>query len=99
VDVGTVQLVSSGSSTPPGGPYNVFGVARKAGVGVPATVDIFKGIVEVRQVTAAADGRYYVWLPVGTYQLKPTFAGSTGPNVTVTITQSNQILNQDLAIP
>ena len=99
VSVGTILLVSSGTGTPPGGPYNVYGIARKAGAGVAATIDIFKGATEVRQVTAAADGRYYVWLPVGTYQLKPTFSGTTGPNVSVNITQSNQILNQDLAIP
>jgi len=99
VNVGTVQLVASGSSTPPGGPYNVYGIARAAGIGVPATIDIFKGATEVRQVTASADGRYYVWLPVGTYQLKPTFSGSTGPNAAVTVGQSNQIQNQDLFIP
>ena len=99
VQLGNITLVNSGSNTPPTSPYNVYGIVKKAGVAVSGQVAVLKGGSLYRQVSAGTDGRYYVWLPVGTYVLRATSGSSTGANVNANLTQSNQVINQDLTVP
>lgn len=80
--MGTVQvLMSRASGEPPGVPHTIagtvtlLGAADNAGAVVVA-FNINRG-TEMARYTTGADGRYYLFVPAGRYELRVTFGSRT----------------------
>lgn len=99
INVGEVTLVPLGGTTPPPIPYNLFGRVTPASQGNGARVELLQGTTIVRTTTASTDGRYFFWVPPGTYTLRAFQGTIQSGSVSVTITQANQIRQQDVVFP
>ncbi|MCC7492609.1 MAG: carboxypeptidase regulatory-like domain-containing protein [Fimbriimonadaceae bacterium] len=101
---GTIRATSQGQTaslpvrivallTPPAEvPGNVFGIVRlpTGGPVAGALVRAMVGETEAARTTTGSDGRYRLFLPVGTYTITATAAGATGQRAGVAV------LSQDL---
>lgn len=90
VQVGTVSLTPEGSDDPPPPPYDVQGTVTPAAKGANATVVAKQGASVIRRATADLNGRFTLWLPVGTYTIEAT-SGSDKGTATITVTDTNVI--------
>lgn len=84
VNVGVLNLIPTGSTTPPGLPYNLSGSVLPTASSVGAVVQAKIGSAVIRTATADGAGRYEMWLPAGTYTLtatKAALSGSTSVNI------------------
>ncbi|HEY0865741.1 MAG TPA: carboxypeptidase regulatory-like domain-containing protein [Fimbriimonas sp.] len=97
VDVGTVLLTPVGDDTPPPGPYNIWGRVTPAADAPGATVVLSEGGNAIRQTTVGQDGRYFFWVPAGTYTLSFT-KGNLSAGATVSLTDSNQVVQKDVTL-
>ncbi|MFW5697564.1 MAG: hypothetical protein ACOCX1_03280 [Fimbriimonadaceae bacterium] len=96
VELGDVPLTPTGTSTPPGLPFNVAGSVTPVNRGAGATVTLSNGTTS-RQTTADNSGRYELWVPAGTYTLTAV-NGSFNGSAAVTVVQVDQIVTQNVEI-
>lgn len=76
VDVGTISMVPTGSTTPPPLPTNVSGSITNGGAG--ATVRVLDGTSIIRTGTADGLGAFKFWVPAGTYTVTATLGAQSG---------------------
>lgn len=97
VNVGVIAITPTGTSTPPGLPYNVSGSVLPTATGAGATVQAKVGSSVIRFATANGAGRYELWLPAGTYTIEAVKGSQSGSaQVTVSDVSSNVTANVTL---
>jgi hypothetical protein len=96
VALGDVPLTPTGTSTPPGLPFNVAGSVTPVNRGAGATVTLSNGTIN-RQTTADNSGRYELWVPAGTYTLTAV-NGSFNGSASVTVVQVDQTVIKNVEI-
>lgn len=94
IDVGTIQLVPQGSSTPPPLPYNVSGSVSPA---VVANIQVLSGTTVIRETTSDPGGLFTLWLPAGTYTVNATSGALTGTSP-VTVTNVNSTTSVQITL-
>jgi hypothetical protein len=98
VTLDNIPLVPSNDANPPGTPYNIFGRVSPSNLAPGTTVTLKQGGEVVRTSTVGADGRYYFWVPAGTYTISYRNGSSTAPDQTVILEQSNQVVQKDVTL-
>jgi hypothetical protein len=76
-DIGTLTLRDDGNVNPPGAPYTLTGTITVPGVGAVAntTVVLFRNGVQTENGVTNAQGKYYFYVPVGTYSIRAIRSG------------------------
>jgi len=89
VDVGTLLVTPSGSSNPPGLPYNITGRVLPIGSSSGCIVTLKESGSAVRVFNVGSDGKYYFWIEPGTYTIDYQKGGQSAPTQNATVTQPN----------
>ena len=98
VNVGDVMLQNAGDDDPPGTPYNLWGNVTPTGDAPGSTVELRKSGTLFRTYTVSGDGRYFFWVPAGTYTVRAVKGSTVGASKNVTLSQSNQVLQTDVEL-
>lgn len=99
VTVDPILLTPSSNPDPPGTPYNIWGLITAPGGPSGSVVRLKQGGVDVRVFNVGADGRYLFFVAPGSYVISASKGASTAPDVAVTLTQTNEVIRRDIAIP
>lgn len=88
-DIGTVTLTDDGNTNPPGSPYTLTGTVTVPGVGTPANTNIilFRDGVQSETALTDAQGKYFFYVPVGSYSIRALRSGykdTNSPTFTLT---------------
>jgi len=97
VNVGDVQLLSNANNDPPPGPFNIWGNVLPKANAQGTTVTISQNGTDLKQYTVGSDGRFYFWMPAGTYTLS-LVNGTLHGSASVTLTNSNVLVQKDVTI-
>lgn len=95
VDVGTISLVPTGSTTPPPLPNNVTGSIVTGGAN--ATVRVLSGASVIRTTTANASGGFSFWIPAGTYTVTATQGAQSG-TTNLTVSNVNSVTSVQITL-
>lgn len=99
VSVGSVLMTPLSSTTPPPGPYNIWGVLTPTVDGAGATVTLKQGGTTVRITAADGTGTYHIWVAPGTYTLHFQNGSHTvTPDPTVTVTTTSDVERVDAVL-
>lgn len=98
VAVDDIPLVPSNGTNPPGSPYNIYGKVSPSAEAANTTVTLKQGATTVRTTVVGSDGYYYFWVPAGTYTISFANGSHTAPDQSVTLTQSNQVVEKDVTL-
>lgn len=98
VDVGIVLLSPLSDTTPPGGPYTIWGKISPAASALGTIVTLKQAGTAIRQFTVGTDGRYQFWVPTGTYTIEYRNGGLTAPTQTVTLATSSDVIQKDVTL-
>lgn len=99
VTVDPILLTPSSNPDPPGTPFNIWGLISAPGGPSGSVVRLKQGGVDVRVFNVGADGRYLFFVTPGSYVVSASKGASTAPDVPVTLTQTNEVIRRDIAIP
>lgn len=99
VDIGSIRMTPTSDPTPPGVPFNVWGVISAPGGAAGAVVRLKQGGIDVRVFNVGADARYAFFVAPGTYTISASKGASTAPDVVVTLSAANEEIRRDIAIP
>ncbi len=98
VTIDDVLLVPSTDTTPPPGPYNIWGRVSPSSLAQGTTVTLLQNGNPVRVYTVGSDDRYFFWAPAGDYTISYQNGLHTAPNQNVTLTQQNQVIEKDVTL-
>jgi len=98
VNVGDVLLQDAGDDNPPGTPYNLWGNVTPVGEAPGSTVELRRAGTLFRSYTVSGDGRYYFWVPAGTYTVRAVKGSSIGAEKNVNLAQSNQVIQTNVEL-
>lgn len=99
VTVDPILLTANSNPDPPGTPFNIWGLISAPGGPSGAVVRLKQGGVDVRVFNVGSDGRYLFFVAPGSYEISASKGASTAPDVPVTLTQTNEVIRRDIAIP
>jgi hypothetical protein len=98
VSLGAYQMVSSAGSNPPSSPYNIWGRVTTLSASPGTTVTLNLNGTAYRTTTVGSSGTYYFWVPAGTYTVSFSQTGFTAPTESVTLTATNQVVEEDAVL-
>ncbi|MFN7172879.1 MAG: hypothetical protein ACK4P3_08880 [Fimbriimonadaceae bacterium] len=98
VEVGDLGITPIGDDTPPGIPFNIWGRINPLSAAPGTTVRCLQNGTEIRQFTVGSDGRYFLWVPPGTYTLRFQNGPLSAPDVQVELEKPNQVLRVDATL-
>lgn len=99
VTVNDILLSPTSDPTPPGEPFNLWGVISAPGGASGSIVRLKQSGVDVRVYNVGSDGRYRFFVLPGSYVISASKGASTAPDVPVTLTAPNQQIRNDISIP
>lgn len=99
VDIGSILMIPTSDPNPPGTPFNVWGIVSAPGGSSGAIVRLKQGGTDVRVFNVGIDGRYAFFVAPGSYTISASKGSSTAPDVSITLSQPNEVLRRDIAIP
>ncbi len=98
VTVDDILLTPSTDTTPPPGPYNIWGRINPSSLAAGTLVTLSQSGNAIRQFTVGSDGKYFFWVPAGTYTISFANGAHTAPNQNVTLAQQNQVVEKDATL-
>ena len=96
VDVGEILMTPLDSDTPPGLPFNIWGIITPSGSasGTIVTLKDSGGTI-VRRFTVGTDARYQFWVDAATYRIEFQNGTLTAPAQNVTLSSSSDVIRAD----
>jgi len=98
VTVDDILLTPSTDTTPPPGPYNIWGRINPSSLAAGTLVTLSQNGNAVRQFTVGSDGKYFFWVPAGTYTISFANGSHTAADQSVTLAQQNQVVEKDATL-
>ena len=99
VDVGEVLMTPLDSDTPPGLPFNIWGIISPSGAanGTIVTLKDSGGTV-VRRFTVGTSARYQFWVDAASYRIEFQNGSLTAPAQNVTLGSSSDVIRADATL-
>lgn len=99
VDVGDVLMTPLDSDTPPGLPFNIWGIISPSGSanGTVVTLKDTGGAI-VRRFTVGTSARYQFWVDAGSYRIEFQNGTLTAPAQNVTLSSSSDVIRADATL-
>lgn len=99
VDVGEVLMTPLDSDSPPGLPFNIWGVVSPSGSasGTIVTLKDTGGTI-VRRFTVGSDARYQFWVEAASYRIEFQNGTLTAPAQNVTLSSTSDVIRADATL-
>ena len=99
VNVGEILMTPLDSDTPPGLPFNIWGIVTPSGSanGTIVTLKDTGGAV-VRRFTIGSNARYQFWVDAGSYRVEFQNGTLTAPAQNVTLSSSSDVIRADATL-
>jgi hypothetical protein len=99
VNVGEILMTPLDSDTPPGLPFNIWGIVTPSGSanGTIVTLKDTGGTV-VRRFTIGSNARYQFWVDAGSYRVEFQNGTLTAPAQNVTLSSSSDVIRADATL-
>lgn len=100
VTIPDVLMSPVSDPNPPPTPYNIWGLISPQPAASGTIVTLLRDGVPVRQFNVGTDQRYAFWITQGTYTLRfqNPGLGLSAPDVTVTLSQNDEVIRKDATL-